>query len=532
MDWPLSTLRFAWVLDKGGLNWCGFASQKAQQWLGKSKPFAWLKVPTLGKGTNLGQRYQPWAKVPTLGKGTNLGQPKSGKWCLPGCKNKHCPSPWTVCLAYTAYNANYMKFLEVEEKAKSAKLAAQRLATVGMAQKNAALEAMARALEANHAPILAANAKDLEVARDKGVPDHMRDRLALSDKRIDAMCEGLRQVIALPDPIGEVLSGWRRPNGLQINKIRVPLGVIGIIYESRPNVTVDAASLCLKSGNSVILRGGSEAIHSNIELTNIIATAAVSVGLPKGTISLIENTDRAAVRHLMTLNQYLDCLIPRGGASLIETVVKNATVPVIETGTGNCHVYIDEFADHKKAIEIIVNAKCSRPSVCNAAETLLVHAEIALHEIVGTKFFARMLKELSEAGVELRGCPRTVQMAGDTPIIATTDEDYFTEYNDLVLSVKVVDSLEEAISHINHYGTRHSEAIITEDYSSAQKFCDEVDAAAVYVNASTRFTDGYEFGFGAEIGISNQKLHARGPMGLTELTTIKYIIRGNGQIRD
>jgi glutamate-5-semialdehyde dehydrogenase len=424
-----------------------------------------------------------------------------------------------------------LDFPEVDQKASAAKRAAQQLATIGSAQKNAALEAMAQALDRERVQILAANQKDLDAAKDKGVADHMIDRLALSDKRIDAMCEGLRQVVALPDPIGEVLSGWKRPNGLQITKVRVPLGVIGIIYESRPNVTVDAVSLCLKSGNAVVLRGGSEAIYSNICLANIIAEAATAAGLPQGTISLIENTDRAAVRHLMTLNKYIDCLIPRGGASLIETVVKNATVPVIETGTGNCHVYIDEFADHKKAIEIILNAKCSRPSVCNAAETLLVHAEIALHEIVGTQFFARLLRELHTAGVELRGCPRTVQMAGDTPVTPATEEDYHTEYNDLILAVRVVDSVEDAIAHITEYGTRHSEAIVTEDYTNAQKFCDNVDAAAIYVNASTRFTDGYEFGFGAEIGISNQKLHARGPMGLTELTTIKYIVRGNGQIR-
>jgi glutamate-5-semialdehyde dehydrogenase len=422
-------------------------------------------------------------------------------------------------------------FDEVDAKASTAKRAAQQLGTLGSAQKNAALEAMARALDRERAQILAANQQDLEAATAKGVPDHMRDRLALNNARIDAMCDGLRQVMALPDPIGEVIAGWKRPNGLQMTKVRVPLGVIGIIYESRPNVTVDAAALCLKSGNAVILRGGSEAIYSNIALTNIIAEAAVAAGLPKGAISLIEDTNRAAVRHLMTLNKYIDCLIPRGGASLIETVVKNATVPVIETGTGNCHVYIDEFADHKKAIEIILNAKCSRPSVCNAAETLLVHAEIALHEIVGTQFFARLLKELHTAGVALRGCPRTMQMAGETPVAPATEADYYTEYNALILAVKVVDSLEDAIGHITEYGTRHSEAIVTEDYTNAQKFCDNIDAAAVYVNASTRFTDGYEFGFGAEIGISNQKLHARGPMGLTELTTIKYIVRGNGQIR-
>jgi glutamate-5-semialdehyde dehydrogenase len=430
------------------------------------------------------------------------------------------------------YNNLYMKssslsdFPEVDNKASAAKYAAQKLATVGSAQKNAALEAMAQALNRERARILEANKKDLDAAQDKGVADHMRDRLALTEARMDAMCEGLRQVMALPDPIGEVLSGWKRPNGLQITKVRVPLGVIGIIYESRPNVTVDAAALCLKSGNAVVLRGGSEAIHSNIALTNIIAGAAVAAGLPEGVISLIEDTDRAAVRHLMTLNSYIDCLIPRGGASLIETVVKNATVPVIETGTGNCHVYIDEFADYEKAMNIILNAKCSRPSVCNAAETLLVH-----HVVGETHFFAEMLEHLHKAGVELRGCPNTVKRARGVPVTPATEEDYYTEYNDLILAVKIVISLDEAIAHITEYGTRHSEAIVTEDYTNAQTFCDNIDAAAVYVNASTRFTDGYEFGFGAEIGISNQKLHARGPMGLTELTTMKYIVRGNGQVR-
>jgi glutamate-5-semialdehyde dehydrogenase len=413
----------------------------------------------------------------------------------------------------------------VEEKARAAKIAARRLATIGTATKNAALAAMADALGKHTAMILHANERDLALAADKGVPPHMRDRLALNEKRIAGMQEALHQLIALPDPVGTVLSGWRRPNGLQINKVRVPLGVIGIIYESRPNVTVDAASLCLKAGNAVVLRGGSEAIHSNIALTQVIAAAAEEAGILSGSISLIENTDRAAVRHLMTLNPYLDCLIPRGGASLIETVVKNATIPVIETGTGNCHIYLHAEADKEMARAIVLNAKCQRPSVCNAAETLLVDATLAESVLPG------LLPELVEAGVELRGCETTRRIAPNLPILPATEEDFFTEFNDLILAVKVVDSLEEAISHINHYGTRHSEAIVTEDYHAAQQFLDEVDAAAVYVNASTRFTDGYEFGFGAEIGISNQKLHARGPMGLEELTTIKYMVRGSGQVR-
>jgi glutamate-5-semialdehyde dehydrogenase len=427
---------------------------------------------------------------------------------------------------------------EVEGKAKAAKEAARKLATVGTAAKNTALLAMADALGASKAAILDANARDLALAKDKGVAPHMIDRLALNEKRIAGMQEGLRQVIALPDPIGTVLGGWRRPNGLQINKVRVPLGVLGIIYESRPNVTVDAASLCLKAGNACILRGGSEAIHSNIALTRIIARAAEENGIPSGAICLIENTDRAAARHLMTLNHYVDCLIPRGGASLIETVVKNATVPVIETGTGNCHVYIDETANAAMAEQIILNAKVSRPSVCNAAETLLVHEK-------AQALLPGILIALREQGVELRGCPRTLRLSHDEewvtwhrdkgkqllPMPLATEDDYFTEFNDLILAVKIVNSIDEAIAHINHYGTRHSEAIVTEDYDAAQKFVDEVDAAAVYVNASTRFTDGYEFGFGAEIGISNQKLHARGPMGLEELTTIKYVVRGSGQVR-
>lgn len=422
---------------------------------------------------------------------------------------------------------------EVEEKAKTAKNASRKLGTIGTAVKNAALAAMAEALSDRSAEILDANQRDLSLAADKGVPTHMRDRLALNEKRIAAMQEGLQQIVALPDPIGVVLGGWRRPNGLQINKVRVPLGVLGIIYESRPNVTVDAASLCLKAGNAVVLRGGSEAIHSNIALTKVIAEAAESAGIPAGSISLIESTDRAAARHLMTLNQYIDCLIPRGGASLIETVVKNATVPVIETGTGNCHIYVDATADIKMAAEIIVNAKCSRPSVCNAAETLLIHQRQMEWNSGEGSGALDVLKALQERGVELRGCVKTcsIAQAAGLNIQPATNEDYFTEFNDLILAVKVVDSLDDAISHINYYGTRHSEAIVTEDYAAAQKFVDEVDAAAVYVNASTRFTDGYEFGFGAEIGISNQKLHARGPMGLEELTTIKYVVRGNGQVR-
>jgi glutamate-5-semialdehyde dehydrogenase len=422
----------------------------------------------------------------------------------------------------------------VEAKAMTAREAARRLATIGTTVKNASLHAMADALGAARPEILDANGRDLAVAKDKGVAPHMMDRLRLTEKRIADMQEGLHQVAGLPDPIGAILGGWRRPNGLDIEKVRVPLGVLGIIYESRPNVTVDAASLCLKAGNAVILRGGSEAIYSNIALTNVIAKAAEEAGIPAGAISLIENTDRAAARHLMTLNKYVDCLIPRGGASLIETVIKNATVPVIETGTGNCHIYIHESADFQMARDIIINAKCSRPSVCNAAETLLLH-EYMIQEW-GGEFMDELFADLIEQGVELRVDDRIYEIASQYPafkdhVKRATEDDFYAEFNDLILAVKVVESLDDAIAHINHYGTRHSEAIVTENYAAAQRFVDEVDAAAVYVNASTRFTDGYEFGFGAEIGISNQKLHARGPMGLEELTTTKYIIRGSGQVR-
>lgn len=423
---------------------------------------------------------------------------------------------------------------EVEQKAQAAKRASRTLATIGTAAKNTALLAVADALGAEQAGLLEANARDIEAAQEKGVPDHLLDRLALSANRIALMQDGLRQVAALPDPVGNLVGGWRRPNGLQISKMRVPLGVIGMIYESRPNVTIDAAALCLKAGNAVVLRGGSEAIHSNTALARLFARTIEEAGLPEGSVSLIENTDRASVHHLMTLNAFIDCLIPRGGASLIETVVKNATVPVIETGTGNCHIYVDGSADFQMAQDIVVNAKCSRPSVCNAMETLLLDDRM-IDEWAG-EFVAELFAELIGQNVELRVDERLFGLMSDSPafkgkLTRATESDYFTEFSDLVLAVKVVDGLDAAISHINKYGTRHSEAIITQDYNAAQRFCDEVDAAAVYVNASTRFTDGYEFGFGAEIGISNQKLHARGPMGLEELTTIKYVVRGDGQVR-
>lgn len=412
---------------------------------------------------------------------------------------------------------------EVEDKGRDAKAAARQLATAGTDAKNVALLAMVDALQQSETAIIDANSRDLAAARDKGMTPHLVERLTLNATRIADMANGLQQVAALPDPIGAVLSGWRRPNGLQITKIRVPLGVIGIIYESRPNVTVDAAALCLKSGNAALLRGGSESIHSNIALAHVLQDALERANLPRTAIQLIENTDRAAARRLMTLNGFVDCLIPRGGASLIKTVVENATVPVIETGTGNCHVYADKDADLKMALEITLNAKVQRPSVCNSAETLLVHQDIA------AEFLPLVGQKLAEAGVEVRGDDRTRAYLPNA--VVATEEDWYTEYNALILAVKVVGSLDDAVAHINTYGTQHSEAIITENYAAAQVFTDGVDCAAVYVNASTRFTDGFEFGFGAEIGISNQKLHARGPMGLEELTTYKYVVRGSGQIR-
>ena len=412
---------------------------------------------------------------------------------------------------------------EVEDKGRAAKAAARTLAIAGTNVKNAALVAMADALETHQDSILEANARDVAGAEERGLTPHLVERLALTPKRVGEMQTGLRQVAALPDPIGAVLSGWRRPNGLQITKTRVPLGVIGIIYESRPNVTVDAAALCLKSGNAVLLRGGSEAIHSNVALARVLQDALQSAGLPTACVQLIESTDRAAARRLMTLNESVDCLIPRGGASLIKTVIETATVPVIETGTGNCHVYVDKDADFAMAAEIVLNAKVQRPSVCNSAETLLVHQSVA------SAFLPLIGPRLADANVEVRGDVRTCALLPEA--VKATEQDWYEEFNALILAVKVVDSLDEAIAHINTYGTSHSEAIITENYAATQAFTDGVDCAAVYVNASTRFTDGFEFGFGAEIGISNQKLHARGPMGLEELTTYKYVVRGQGQIR-
>lgn len=415
---------------------------------------------------------------------------------------------------------------QIIEIAKLSKLAAKKLSYEATEVKNKALLNMSKALLENKAYILSENEKDVIAAREKGISDSLIDRLMLNEKRIIEMADGLKKTAALPDPIGEVIKMWKRPNNLTIGQVRVPLGVIGIIYEARPNVTVDAAALCIKSGNSVILRGGKEAINSNIAIAKIIEKAAVEAGLPEGSIQLIENIDREAVNIMVKLNDYIDVIIPRGGAGLIKTVVQNSTVPVIETGIGNCHIYVDKAADFSMAENIIINAKVQRPSVCNAMETLLVHKDIA------KDFLPKLCKKLHELKVEIRGCELTQSIVKEAYIVPASEKDFEQEFLDLIIAVKVVDSIDAAINHIFKYGTKHSEAIITNDYANSQKFLAEVDAAAVYVNASTRFTDGGQFGFGGEIGISTQKLHARGPMGLNELTTIKYIIYGNGQIRE
>ena len=412
----------------------------------------------------------------------------------------------------------------VKTKAAAAKKAAAKLAVTSTAVKNKALLAMAEALLAKQEQILAANALDMERAAAKGMKSSMLDRLKLTAARIEGMADGLRQVANLPDPVGNVLDGKTLANGLTITKVRVPLGVIGIIYEARPNVTADAAGLCLKSGNAVVLKGGSEAMESNKAVAGILSEAATAAGMPEGAIQFIDTSDRQAVQDLIHLNGLVDVVIPRGGAGLIKMVVMNATVPVIETGAGVCHTYVDASADVEMAVKIAYNAKVQRPSVCNAMETLLVHKAIA------DKFMPAMLAKYAEAGVEIRG-DENVQ-SFDKAVVPVTEEDWATEYGDLRLSVKLVDSIEEAMEHIARFGTGHSECIVTNDYSQAQLFQKTVDAAAVYVNASTRFTDGNEFGFGAEIGISTQKLHARGPMALPELTSTKYLICGNGQVRE
>ncbi len=413
---------------------------------------------------------------------------------------------------------------EITRLASAAKEASDVLAAAGTVLKNRALAAMADAIENDCEGILAANAQDVAEARRNGVSEALIDRLTLDGKRIRAMAAAVREVCALDDPIGKKDGGCVRPNGLNITKVRVPLGVVGIIYEARPNVTADAAALCLKSGNACVLRGGKEAIRSNISIADAMRAAAESVGLPADCITLVRDTSRQSANEMMTANGLIDVLIPRGGAGLIRAVVQNATVPVIETGTGNCHIYIDESADIDMAARIAVNAKCSRPSVCNAAESFLVHRGAA------EAFLKKVAPMLAEYKVEIRGCERTREILGES-VVPATERDYATEFLGYIVSVRVVDGIEEAMAHIARYGTKHSECIVTENYSAAKLFTERVDAAAVYVNASTRFTDGGEFGLGAEIGISTQKLHARGPMGLADLTTVKYVVLGGGQIR-
>ena len=410
--------------------------------------------------------------------------------------------------------------VQLGENAKEAEVI---LRSLGTAKKNQVLEAVADALVKNTDTLLQANFIDVENGRSNHMPEGLVDRLLLTSERIAAMAEGLRQVAALEDPIGEVIGMKKRPNGLLIGQKRVPLGVIGIIYEARPNVTADAFALCFKTGNAVILKGGSDAIHSNEAIVNCIRTALEENGITADAIQLIRDTSRETASEFMKMNQYVDVLIPRGGRGLIQAVVNNSTIPVIETGTGNCHIYVDETADLEMAANIVINAKTQRVGVCNACESLLVH------EKVKDEFLPVLAQKLRQKHVQMRADDRAKALIPDA--VKATEEDWGTEYLDYILSVKVVDSVEEAIAHINRYNTGHSEAIITNDYAHSQKFLDEVDAAAVYVNASTRFTDGFEFGFGAEIGISTQKLHARGPMGLLVLTSTKYIIYGNGQVR-
>ncbi|WP_206098942.1 glutamate-5-semialdehyde dehydrogenase [Paenibacillus nanensis] len=412
---------------------------------------------------------------------------------------------------------------EVRQKAALAQEAASAMNRMTTEQKNEALKAMAAALITRQAEIIAANAEDLTRGRENGTSTSLLDRLALNEERIEGIAEGLRQIVELPDPVGELLEAFERPNGMKIEKIRVPLGVIGMIYEARPNVTVDAAGLCLKTGNCVVLRGGSAALSSNRKIVEVLREALSEKGLPIEALQLIEDSDRASVNEMLKLNGLLDVVIPRGGAALIRNVVENATVPVIETGAGICHVFVDESADLKMAASIAYNAKVQRPSVCNSIETLLVHRTVAERSL------AELVAPMRQANVELRGCAETQALLDG--IKPASDEDYSTEYNDYILNIKVVGGIDEALAHIRRFGTKHSECIVTESGANAERFLQDVDAAAVYHNVSTRFTDGFEFGFGAEIGISTQKLHARGPMGLPALTSTKYRIYGSGQIR-
>jgi len=411
----------------------------------------------------------------------------------------------------------------INEICKKAKIASTQLAKASTEQKNKALCNMADAIEKYSTEILQANQKDVEAARAKGVKAALIDRLILDKHRLTSMACALREVAELPDPVGEIVKTWTRPNGLIIGQLRVPLGVIGIIYESRPDVTSEASGLCIKSGNAIILRGGSDAINSNLAIGKALRTALEETGLTKDAIQVVPVTDRSFAEQLMKMREYIDVLIPRGGANLIKTVVEKSTVPVIETGTGNCHIYVEEDADLKRAVDIVINAKCQRPGTCNAEEKLLVHKNVA------EQFLPTMVEALIKNGVEVRGCEKTVELV--PKVKPAVEEDWGTEYLDLIIGVKVVEDLDEAILHINKYGTKHSESILTADFNKALKFIREIDAAAVYWNASTRFTDGNQFGLGAEIGISTQKLHARGPMSIQQLTTTKFFILGRGHIR-
>ena len=411
----------------------------------------------------------------------------------------------------------------VIELCRDARAAARAVANAATDIKNDCLLDAAARMRAQRPQLLEANRLDLQHGREAGLTSALLDRLTLNEARIEAMAHGVEEIAALPDPVGETIAQWRRPNGLEIGQVRIPLGVVGVIYESRPNVTADAAALCVKAGNAVVLKGGSEAIHTNTAIATLLSDAAAAAGLPSAAIQLIPTTDREAVQVLLKQSQYIDVIIPRGGESLIRAITEASSIPVIQHYAGVCHTYVDEHADLGMAERICFNAKVQRPAVCNAMENMLVHAAVA------PRFLPAMIKTFREAGVEIRGCERTRAIVPDA--MAATEADWRTEYLDLILAVKVVDSVDQAIDFINTYGTGHSDAIVTEHYGNARRFQAEVDSATVYVNASTRFTDGYEFGFGAEVGISTNRLHARGPMGLRELTTYKYVISGNGQIR-
>ncbi len=411
----------------------------------------------------------------------------------------------------------------ITEICQRAKVASVEMAKLSAEDKNTALCKMANALEANADKILAANNVDAEAAKAKGLKASLLDRLALDEKKIQGMAKDMREVSALADPIGTIISTWTRPNGLIISQVRVPLGVVAVIYESRPNVTSDSAGICIKSGNAVILRGGSDALQSNIAIGEVLRDALGATSVPVDAIQVVNSPDRKVAEELMRMRQYIDVLIPRGGADLIKTVVETSRIPVIETGTGNCHIYVEEDADLEKATPIVINSKCQRPGTCNAAEKLLVHSKIA------TRYLPTVIAALRKEGVEVRGDEETRKIVSDVKL--ATEQDWYTEYLDLIMGVKVVKNLDEAVAHINKYGTKHSDSILTANFDKAMQFIREIDSAAVYWNASTRFTDGNQFGLGAEIGISTQKLHARGPMSVQHLTTTKYVILGSGQIR-